>query len=446
MPKKRTHAEFVELLSGISPDISVIGIYVNSTTKIEVTNNICKHSWLSKPMSLLNGTNCPICNGSQKKTQEQFENELSKVNSNIKIIGHYDGLNKKVSCKCLKDNYKWEVLPSNLLRGHGCPVCNGKVVVKGINDVATTNPEILKYIKNINDAYKYSNGSHSYIDFICPDCGNIRNLQIKSVINQGFSCTVCSDGISYPNKFARNLLKQLNVDNLQHEYQPKWSGKYRYDNYFEFKGKKYILEMDGEFHFKDNTLSNQSVEISKNIDEIKDSLASANGIEIIRIDCRKSTESYIKESIEKSKLNKLFDLDCIDWAMCNMFAASNFTKEVCQYYQDNKIIMSKKDVGKYFSISDPTLYKYLKIGATVGWIKNDVEETILNSLHSNSPNSRKIIVSDIQSGEILYEFKSINLCRKVLQDISGDLYNSSAISYAIKNKNGLYKNYIFKYA
>ena len=34
MPKRRTCEEFVELLNGVNPDISVIGNYVNSTTKI----------------------------------------------------------------------------------------------------------------------------------------------------------------------------------------------------------------------------------------------------------------------------------------------------------------------------------------------------------------------------------------------------------------------------
>ena len=446
MPKKRTHEEFVELLKGINPDISVIGSYVNSTTKIKVINSVCNHSWSSEPSSLLRGTNCPICFGSQKKTQQQFEDEVRDVNADIKILGKYEGIGKKITCKCLKDGYEWDAVPANLLRGHGCPVCDNKVVLKGVNDLATTNPDILKFIKNTDDAYRYSRGSHLSIDFICPDCGNTRNLIIKNVVSQGFTCTVCGDKISYPNKFARNLLKQLNVDNLCHEYKPEWAEKYRYDNYFEFDNRKYILEMDGDFHFKDNKMSDQTVEISQQIDQHKDELARSNDIEVIRIDCRKSDPYYIKENIEKSRLNDLFDLDNINWSECSRYAASNFIKEVCLYYQANKVHMSRLDVSNHFSIHITTLYNYLKIGKDVGWVKNDIEKTILNSLQSNHPKSKKIIVSDIESGNVLYEFKSKNLCSKVLSRLNGITYSNGSISYAIKNNNGLYKNYIFNYA
>ena len=440
MPKRRTHEEFVSLLKEINPDISV-----NSTTKIKVINNICKHSWITQPASLLNGTNCPICNGSAKKKQEEFENELHMVNPNIRIIGEYKGLNKKISCMCLKDNHEWEALPSNLLRNHGCPFCNGRAVIKGINDLHTTHPHILKYIYNTEDSYKYSAGSHAYIDFICPDCGNVRKAQIKSIISQGFSCAICRDGISYPNKFSYELLNQLPVDNVVHEYSPDWLKPYRFDNYFEYNEKCYVLEMDGDFHFKNNGLNGQSLEKSQQIDLLKDKLARKNGIDVIRIDCRKSEFLYIKNQITNSRLNTLFDLNKIDWVMCDKFASSNFKKEVCKFYQDNKTIMNNEEISNYFSISLSTLCSYLKTGRNVGWIKDDVDKTILNSLHRNYSKSKRIGVFDITTNNLLYEFKSINLCKNSLQRIDNVLYNGASIAYAIKNKGGLYKNYLFKY-
>ena len=45
----------------------------------------------------------------------------------------------------------------------GCSCCNGKTIIKGINDVATTHPNVIKYFANIEEAYKYSHGSNKLI-------------------------------------------------------------------------------------------------------------------------------------------------------------------------------------------------------------------------------------------------------------------------------------------
>ena len=91
-----------------------------------------------------------------------------------------------------------------------------------------------------------ANDNHK-IKFICPLCGNKVSRSPNYVHKYGFNCPVCSDGISYPNKFAYELLNQLSnvyhFDSLEHEYCPTWAGRYRYDNYFEYNGNSYILEI-----------------------------------------------------------------------------------------------------------------------------------------------------------------------------------------------------------
>ena len=46
------------------------------------------------------------------------------------------------------------------------------------------------------------------------------------------------------------------MENFIAEYSPYWAGRKRYDNYFEYNGQAYILEMDGAWHYKDNNMSN----------------------------------------------------------------------------------------------------------------------------------------------------------------------------------------------
>lgn len=72
-----------------------------------------------------------------------------------------------------------------------------KYVIKGINDIATTNPEMIYLFKDKEDAYKYKKWSTKYTWFICPCCGNEYYLQIQNVTKIGkVSCDICNDGFS----------------------------------------------------------------------------------------------------------------------------------------------------------------------------------------------------------------------------------------------------------
>lgn len=442
MPKQKSHEEFINELKIKRPDIKVLGKYVNSTTKVKVVHN-CGYVWDTLPFTIINGKSCPICGKTIKKTQEQFEKELFQINNKIKVVGEYISNNHNIKCICLLCNNVFSAKPSNLLRNHGCPYCSGRKT--SIDTcIINTHPYIKNYLFDINDGYKYSFGSHKHIRFKCPDCGNVRQLEIKSVISQGFSCTICSDGLSYPNKFARAFLSQLPIANLIHEYSPLWAGRYSYDNYFIYNKKQYILEMDGEFHYKSQQLGNHTLENQIEIDKIKDSLAEQNDICMIRIDCKIPKMEYIKNHILNSMLSNLFDLKNIDWARCEKFAVKNLAREVCEYYQNNKKDLTLDKLGEIFSISSFTASNYVKIGKQVGWIKNDIDESLLRSYQIKNPKSKKLSVFN-PNGYKIYEFKSMNLCAKQMSIDTGCVFLSSSIRYAIKHKKGKYKNYIFQY-
>ena len=379
------------------------------------------------------------------KTHEKFVEEVKNVLPNVKIIGTYIKNSIPVECECLIDHYRWFASPANLLRGHGCPVCSGRAVMRGLNDMLTTNPEIKDFLVNIEDGYKYKKSSHKHIFFKCPYCGNIRKLEIKSVITQGFSCPICGDGVSYPNKFARGFLSQFDLDLIKYEYSPSWANGYFYDNYFDYKGNKYILEMDGIFHYKTNTMSGQTKEESQLIDKLKDDMAMENGICVIRIDCRKSDPYFIKENIYNSKLRYIFDLNIVDWKKCNDFGKENLVKKVCDFYQENKLKYTKKEICKMFSIGKDTLRRYLRIGENAGWIINDIDEEILRSFNTDNKSARRVLVRDYSTMELLYDFKSRNLCSKFFTKELGINLDPSKIINLIENNYTLNNKYIFEY-
>ena len=117
---------------------------------------------------------------------------------------------------------------------------------KGVNDLWTVRPDIACLLFNPEDGYMLTKGSGRHVDFCCPNCGTVSNHILANVTRRGFSCSVCSDGLSYPNKFMASMLEQLNVD-----YQPEYiiDGKnYKYDFYLD----KYnvIIEMHGRQHYE----------------------------------------------------------------------------------------------------------------------------------------------------------------------------------------------------
>ena len=111
----------------------------------------------------------------------------------------------------------------------GCSCCANKTIVKGINDIATTHPHLVKYFVNIEDTYNHTYGSTNKVMVKCLDCGCKKEISIVNFINNEFiMCPKCSDGISYPNKFMFNMLEQLNIEFIS-EYSPEWIGRKRYD-------------------------------------------------------------------------------------------------------------------------------------------------------------------------------------------------------------------------
>jgi len=292
--------------------------------------------------------------------------------------------------ECLIDGNIDEILETDLNQERGCNVCcvPSKKVLKGYNDLWTTHPHIAKLLKYHNEGHKFSFGSNKSKIFVCPDCGYEKNIAICNVVNHGFPCTRCGDGISYPNKFAFSLLEQLEVDFIP-EYNPEWIKPKRYDFYFELNDNKYILEMDGNLgHGKENPLSNQTAEESKAIDNYKDELAKEHGIKVIRIDCLKSDLEYIKNNILISRLNDLFILSHINWLKCKEFASSNRLKEACNLW--NSGMRSTVDIGKLMKLCRNTICRYLKNGANIGFCDYNSKEA-KKGIGRNSGLKKKVI-------------------------------------------------------
>lgn len=174
-------------------------------------------------------------------------------------------------------------------------------------------------ISFVNYSYKYLVIVHSGSDLIC-GAVTVR-------------CPICSDGISFPNKFIFNILIQTidELECLQREYMPSWGvyelggekHKGKYDIYFEKDGRKYIVEMDGGLGHGNKSFTGCEREIEKSsiIDYIKDQLAFQQGIIVFRIDANYENEDrfeYIRRHIMESPLVNIVNLSNVDFNIANI--------------------------------------------------------------------------------------------------------------------------------
>ena len=116
-----------------------------------------------------------IKKGPKRKTHEDFCKEMLAINKNIEIIGRYVLSTKKVQCKCRICGNTWEAFPSNLLKGKGCPVCSGRSVAVGVNDLITLFPNIAKEWNKTKNAplmpSDVKSGSSRKVWWICSTLG-----------------------------------------------------------------------------------------------------------------------------------------------------------------------------------------------------------------------------------------------------------------------------------
>ena len=243
------------------------------------------------------------------------------------------------------------------------------------------------------------------------------------------------DGISYSNKFVFKLLEQLGIEFIN-EYSPKWAGLYRYDFYFKIDDRKYILEVDGGFHFRNSDKLKSPLER----DLKKEKLAIKHNLEIIRIECDykwKDRLSYIQNSIINSKLNELFDLSSIDYAECNQFALTNFIKVACDLKNKNPQ-MTTIDIAKALKVNKNTIWCYLKKGKELGWCNYNPKEENKKGIAKSHENCKKRIYQYTLDKELIQEFPSSDETIKYG-------FSKYCVARCCRGGTKTYKGYIWSY-
>lgn len=329
-----------------------------------------------------------------------------------------NGIKRKAyKAKCLKCGYVYTDYDYNFYKQIGCGCCDGKVVVKGINDMWTTNPELARLLADPNDGYKYTSACSHKVDWKCPICKTLyRNKAISNISKRGLSC-LCSKSKSYPNRFMYWLLSELHVD-FYDEKTFNWSNDRRYDFYL--PSNSLIIEMHGRQHYEESySFTGKDLVYQIRNDAYKKQLAMCNGIlHYIEIDASQSDFDYIKNSVFNSELLKFYDLSDIDWSALKEKCEANVMYEIAECW--NNGIHLSEDIGKIVGLSKSPVRKYLnkceEFGLIEKYDKELIEELRREKAYKGAYQHQ---TTPIKCNENNLYFGSISLCREQMNKLTG---------------------------
>lgn len=362
--KKITHKEYIVKVEKMHPNIEVLERYINAHTKILHKCKTCGHEWMSKPSSILVGYGCAKCAKVKKLTHDEYKKKVEETSSNIEVVEEYINMCTKILHKCKICGHEWNAKPSDIVTGHGCPICSKRAIGNSPeykNSIWAS--EYKKYFSRYmteEQMKKYMPHSDKKIEVKCPNCNKRKEISPNTLLRNGLGC-ICGDGISYPNKFVYFLLKQLNIE-IKLEFSPKWANKKKYDIYI--PSLNCIIENHGKQHYEDGYgMYSTTYETQKRNDQYKESLARNNGINnYIIIDCRYSNKDWIRQSVVNSGLLNIIGSteSEINWHNCDEFATSNLVKVASELWNSGMCTIQIRDKMK---LSKSSINNYLNKGA-----------------------------------------------------------------------------------
>lgn len=177
----------------------------------------CGNEWRTSIVNRTKGHGCDVCATDRRKIAKR-DTLLSRRGSldkewclldwdyeaNEHGPEHYtNGSGEVVNWKCHKCGHKWKTPICDRTRDckNGCPLCSGKVIVAGANDLPTVVPELMKewdYEHNTKiNPTTIGRGSHESVSWKCKKCGYIWKAQVYNRAN-GKGCPCCAHRVVVP--------------------------------------------------------------------------------------------------------------------------------------------------------------------------------------------------------------------------------------------------------
>ncbi|MBQ3803178.1 MAG: zinc-ribbon domain-containing protein [Oscillospiraceae bacterium] len=177
----------------------------------------CGNEWRTSIVNRTKGHGCDVC-AMPRRLSTRKDNILSKRGSidkewclldwdyEVNEYGpeHYtNGSGEEVGWRCHKCGYRWKTPICDRTRDYknGCPLCSGKVIVRGVNDLPTVLPELMlewDYEHNSEvEPTTVGRGSHESVYWKCKECSYVWQAQIYNRAN-GKGCPCCANRVVVP--------------------------------------------------------------------------------------------------------------------------------------------------------------------------------------------------------------------------------------------------------
>ena len=258
----------------------------------------CDYIYNKSYDSLNQNKKCSNCTGKRKKVLDDYiiackhkGEYLGLKNDNDEYVLEIP-THTKYKCwwKCYECEYEFESIYNCVNGGNWCPDCAGKRK-RTILDYENLPNECninIEYIGIKNEYGEYildiPKNLHEKCWWKCKLCDNEFFATYKA-IKQGSFCNKCNHSL-FGSKIERECKSYLEDNNIEFIEEFRFSNlqNRRFDFVFQYNNKKYVLETDGEQHFKCGWWHKSEEDFleKQNIDKLKTLIAVNNGFNIIR--------------------------------------------------------------------------------------------------------------------------------------------------------------------
>lgn len=326
----------------------------------------CNSVYESIVQNKIKSKDCPYCIGKRVNETNSLKTkhpELLKLwdydkNTNIKPEEVTKG-SKRVVCWICDKGHGFKKSVVDMVQSKNCIYCSNSKVLKGFNDMWTTNPELAKLLANPEDGYKYMRSASAKVDWKCDKCNYIlRNKTINNVSRQGVCCSNCKDSMSIGERVVYQLLN-LNGVIFRYDMSTEFSNNLRYD--FIIDNKNIIIEVHGLQHYKDtgfHKLNGKTYDKELENDRLKKNLAINNGIEYyFEINTSSSDFEIIKNNIIQSGLLDLLKLDIKTFKSINI--KNTLVHECWDLWQNHNLSITS--IANALGIGRNRVAKYIRL-------------------------------------------------------------------------------------
>lgn len=164
----------------------------------------CGHEWMAIVKNRVNGSDCPFCSGNQllkgfndlATMKPELKYEWSEKNHPLMPDMVLPCTNKSVWWRCIH-GHEWIAKVADRYYGSNCPYCEGHLLYKGFNDLASKYPELAEEWSEKNAPKRADEvfpKSRKNVWWRCRVCGYEWMAVIDSRV-KGSSCPVCADRV-----------------------------------------------------------------------------------------------------------------------------------------------------------------------------------------------------------------------------------------------------------